>query len=655
MSVFFVTAFLVLLLLPLPEEIILRRIVLVGMMVAAAFIGWAVADIEFEVPEASPEAEDPAPPPEPQQEEADTAPPPLAKGAMPDWFLGLNNVMRTALVLGLFFIAFNSVTLVLWDRSLILALFAGILSIPSTTVMGIYEFYFRDGLPEGKRERYWSPRLFREGMVIFKSRWGARIDAMSQEEFAWHVFKVKAGIIPPLCALMAAFLLIALSMFAGLPWQWVPIGFVAVWIAVTAPLLLSYLFSNTEPPKEERPPPLEEPRPLIFRERLGDRLRSIIFEGEGKYPLPPDEVFDTVLAVGEEIYNEPRQAPPLLAQQRPSLEGDEQRAWDAAYAEWKHDYALLYEAVVQSLSAYLSHLPRFVDAPFKVPFSELRIDGALLNGITRPFTFNEELKARGLAQGLRDAYYANVGEYTYSVKKATDALYPQHYQGKPDEIVDTYFRNTPFRVLFDVLVPYNPFSEEQRCTHQWCMGDTGSGKSTYLRHQLRADMLAAARGECSLIVVDSKKLIREMRKLKEFGPGGELYGKLLLIDKDTPFPLNPFARQGTGAEHHHLHALRGHAEAATGRAGALRRRRAPEPGQEPGYPAEVHPHGQERPAALRDTGRGAAGLVARHAARRRPPHHSRRGAAPRQLHAAGARVPSHEDAEGGQLGPRPRQ
>jgi hypothetical protein len=348
---------------------------------------------------------------------------------MPNWFLGLNRIARAALVLAAVLLATGAGTplFLASGYSRVFMLCMGALILLAGVIVIDYEILWRDSLPEGKRDRYWNPKLIREGRELYIDRVQSSRASMAPRDLAWFDFKFDVSAFPLLWASGAALALFALTAFDIVPWHWILIGFVAVWTVVASWLLLSYLLSDAEDAEAAAAPPPS------FRERLRERLRRIIVEGEGKYPLPPDEVFEVVLAAGEKIYYEPRYAPPILAQQRPPLEGDEQRAWDAAFARWKDDSAVLYEAIVQSLSAYLSHLPRFHSAPFTAQFAYTGIGGETLNGIIRPFTFNDELKARGLSKGLRDAYYANVREYTASARKKTDTvdLYPSTTGGSP--------------------------------------------------------------------------------------------------------------------------------------------------------------------------------------------------------------------------------
>lgn len=83
------------------------------------------------------------------------------------------------------------------------------------------------------------------------------------------------------------------------------------------------------------------------------------------------------------------------------------------------------------------------------------------------------------------------------------------------------------------------FTSEQRFTHQFVVGASHSGKTTYLSTQILQDLEAVERGECSLFVMDSQnELIPQIAKLRCFAEGEPLHGKLTYIE---PHPLHPLA------------------------------------------------------------------------------------------------------------------
>ncbi len=82
------------------------------------------------------------------------------------------------------------------------------------------------------------------------------------------------------------------------------------------------------------------------------------------------------------------------------------------------------------------------------------------------------------------------------------------------------------------------FSDEDRFRHQFIVGNTGSGKTTYLSAQINEDLQRLARGECSLFIMDSKnELIPNIAKLNYFSEGAPLAGKLTYIELNPEYPI----------------------------------------------------------------------------------------------------------------------
>jgi hypothetical protein len=257
--------------------------------------------------------------------------------------------------------------------------------------------------------------------------------------------------------------------------------------------------------------PLPEYRkPEDARVEIERRLRAAITDH--KFNQPPPELFERVLKIGEQLYQE---------------------AGRGSYSiPDGHQLPQAAETIIKSLTAYLSHLPHFKPQPFS---KALTPTPSLIFEMIDPF--------RSGADRLRwvvEIFNRNVGLHTDSQKGATASIYPQRYQGPPELMAETYFAGLPLLPLLQILVPYQPFTDEMRFAHHWCLGKTGRGKTTFLTHLIKDDLDRVSKGECSLVVVDSKNLIRKMRTLKMFAPGEPLDGRATIIDSDTPFPLNPF-------------------------------------------------------------------------------------------------------------------
>jgi hypothetical protein len=181
-------------------------------------------------------------------------------------------------------------------------------------------------------------------------------------------------------------------------------------------------------------------------------------------------------------------------------------------------------------------IPQIKPGPFLRNVADLPGAEEMIYKVTAPFN-TETMKLRQF--GLYPHFLENVTRETAKLGKSGSLIFPQHNPNK-EKIVDRYLAGTPLWALFDLRIHFQPFSEINRCAHHWCLGKTRRGKTTFLRYLIRFDLKAAEERQCSLVVIDSKTLIHEMRTLKQFAPGGKLDGQVMLIDSDGPMPLNPF-------------------------------------------------------------------------------------------------------------------
>ncbi|HEY1747799.1 MAG TPA: DUF87 domain-containing protein [Xanthobacteraceae bacterium] len=87
--------------------------------------------------------------------------------------------------------------------------------------------------------------------------------------------------------------------------------------------------------------------------------------------------------------------------------------------------------------------------------------------------------------------------------------------------------------------PWNFFDDKTRFEHSWIVAGTGSGKTTLLSALINEDLDKVARGEASVMVIDSQNehLGRYLPHLTRFGRGGDLEGKLIYLEPDLNHPL----------------------------------------------------------------------------------------------------------------------
>jgi len=112
------------------------------------------------------------------------------------------------------------------------------------------------------------------------------------------------------------------------------------------------------------------------------------------------------------------------------------------------------------------------------------------------------------------------------------------HKGTAREIVEGYLRDTYLSDLFRVSVPFT-IPHLSRFEHHWLISPTGTGKSTTLSMMILKDLDRVARGEASVIVMESNRdLVKGIEGMARFAPGGDLSGKLVVIDvEDVEYPV----------------------------------------------------------------------------------------------------------------------
>lgn len=108
----------------------------------------------------------------------------------------------------------------------------------------------------------------------------------------------------------------------------------------------------------------------------------------------------------------------------------------------------------------------------------------------------------------------------------------------PTELTLRYLGGTLIADLFggEIMVP---LPTEARFEHHHIVAGSGHGKTQTLQYLIAEDLEAVARGERSVIVLDSQgDLIRNIARLSAFAPGGPLHDRLVLIDPtDVEYPV----------------------------------------------------------------------------------------------------------------------
>jgi hypothetical protein len=116
---------------------------------------------------------------------------------------------------------------------------------------------------------------------------------------------------------------------------------------------------------------------------------------------------------------------------------------------------------------------------------------------------------------------------------------PTQASGKAEAIVSGYLGDTPLAPLFAQSISCT-IPHQTRFEHQHIIGGSGHGKTQSLQYLIERDLAAVAKGERSIIVIDSQgDLIGNLSRLKLFAPGQPLYDRLVLIDPhDVEYPVS---------------------------------------------------------------------------------------------------------------------
>ena len=259
---------------------------------------------------------------------------------------------------------------------------------------------------------------------------------------------------------------------------------------------------------------------------------------------PPREVLAQMMLAASEMYDAdipdcPPAIPtaPLEAEDEFLLQGDLLPA--AEYAE-RFDPQVMGQAMVSCFMAFARKLPPVREAQFGAPAGQFMPVAQVVTDMAMSF-YADDLKNRQLLEGVRNQYHrGGVYAMMQQIKrpKEGELVWPREYKGA--DIPGVYLPPN-LAALFKVAVPFG-LSDETRFMHHHVLGDTGTGKTTFLSHLIRYDLDKVAKGECSVVIIDStRRMVRSLASSKWFAPGGPLHGRLILVGPEDPIALNLFA------------------------------------------------------------------------------------------------------------------
>jgi len=185
----------------------------------------------------------------------------------------------------------------------------------------------------------------------------------------------------------------------------------------------------------------------------------------------------------------------------------------------------------EAISYAAAAVPVFCgDGEIISPLSSLVTPGAFIEGLVRPLTAE-------LFPAFATKYQENVHRISGVIPSRTGK---QPKLVAPSDIDDPspFLDGTPLADLLTVRLG-TELPQSVRTSHHWIVGGSGAGKTNTLQYLIARDLQRAARGECSVVVLDSQRqLIETLSTLKLFAPGQPLDGKLCLLDAaDVEYPI----------------------------------------------------------------------------------------------------------------------
>jgi hypothetical protein len=150
--------------------------------------------------------------------------------------------------------------------------------------------------------------------------------------------------------------------------------------------------------------------------------------------------------------------------------------------------------------------------------------GAAVEAIIAPFYAANDYQH---FKSLRECLNSNL-ERTHR----TAPIFPRDHKG--DDVIDTYLQGTRLKDLFALKTPFD-IPEAVRFEHMHIVAGTGHGKTQTLQYLIAKDLKDVARGDKSVIVIDSQgDLLRTILAAKHLPPE-----KIVLIDpEDIAFPVS---------------------------------------------------------------------------------------------------------------------
>lgn len=221
--------------------------------------------------------------------------------------------------------------------------------------------------------------------------------------------------------------------------------------------------------------------------------------------------------------------PPALCN---TVEGARYRDQIARLGQARNDRVMVLsaiDAISQSLGTIARAVPP-IEGDVMVEVTQFAHPlGQAVEAVIAPFFADNDYQH---FKGLRERLDANLQSTHRS-----QPIYPRDYKG--DDVIDVYLKGTCLKELFRLRTPFE-IPEARRFEHTHIVAGSGHGKSQTLQYFIARDLEEVARGDKTVIVIDSQgDLINNLLRARTLPPE-----RIVLIDPEDigyPVSLNLFS------------------------------------------------------------------------------------------------------------------
>lgn len=311
------------------------------------------------------------------------------------------------------------------------------------------------------------------------------------------------------------------------------IAVLASWIAIIAvPAYVGYRLYTENPKRLERL--AREETEILYNHALSGQVRlsdDEIDAALSQYwpPDTPEPLKIQLLGIGRALLGDEGLSPeiPPIPALCNTIEGARYRDMLARSGQARSDRVMVMAAldVISDSLATIAQVIPPIEGDVLVDVTQfVHPLGQAVQNVIAPFFADNDYNH---FKRLRERLDANL-----SRTHRTQPIFPSDYKG--DDVVDTFLAGTRLKELFQLRTPFE-IPEISRFEHMHIVAGSGHGKTQTLQYFIAKDLADVARGDKSVVVIDSQgDLINTILKARTLPPE-----QIVLIDpEDIEFPVS---------------------------------------------------------------------------------------------------------------------